>query len=202
MASLPSLRRVTCRSRALLASLGVALLCITLAAAPTAAPSAAVTGIVADETGAVLPGATVTLSGGPAGIAGDADRRRRPVQFPGLAPGTYRVTVFLSGFGEVTLDRVSVAADPVELPAITRRLASFDEAVVVTATRIVEPLQQVPMSMSAVTGADIERRAIGNLTELSRWTPGLTVVDQGARSTFGESSRDLGNQWRVTAGGR
>ena len=38
------------------------------------------------------------------------------------------------------------------------------------------------MSISAVTGADIERRAIGNLTELSRWTPGLSVVDQGSRS--------------------
>ena len=27
------------------------------------------------------------------------------------------------------------------------------------------------------------RRAIGNLTELSRWTPGLTVVDQWARGS-------------------
>ena len=39
------------------------------------------------------------------------------------------------------------------------------------------------MSISAVTGADIERRAIDNLTELARWTPGLTVVDQGARGS-------------------
>ena len=44
-------------------------------------------------------------------------------------------------------------------------------------------MRQVPLSISAVTGADIERRAIGNLTELSRWTPGLTVVDQGARGS-------------------
>ena len=41
----------------------------------------------------------------------------------------------------------------------------------------------MPLSISAVTGADLERRAIGNLTELSRWTPGLTVVDQGARGS-------------------
>ena len=66
---------------------------------------------------------------------------------------------------------------------ITLRPASFDDTVLVTATRVEEPLQQVPMSISAVTGADIERRAIGNLTELSRWTPGLTVVDQGACGT-------------------
>ena len=81
------------------------------------------------------------------------------------------------------MDGVEVAGDPVELPAVTLRLGTFDEAVVVTATRIEEPLQQVPMSISAVTGADIELRAIDNLTELSRWTPGLTVVDQGARGS-------------------
>ncbi len=54
---------------------------------------------------------------------------------------------------------------------ITLRLAAFDDAVVVTATRIEQPLQQGPMSISAVTGADIERRAIDNLTELSRRPP-------------------------------
>ena len=47
------------------------------------------------------------------------------------------------------------------------------------------------MSISAVTGADIERRAIDNLTELSRWTPGLTVVDQGARGSNGVIVRGL-----------
>ena len=103
--------------------------------------------------------------------------------FTGIAPGIYSVTVFLSGFGAATVEGVAVAGDLVELPAITLRLAAFDDAVVVTATRIEEPLQQVPLSISAVTGADIERRAIGNLTELSRWTPGLTVVDQGARGS-------------------
>ena len=66
---------------------------------------------------------------------------------------------------------------------VTLRLGAFEEAAVVTATRVEEPLQQVPMSISAVTGADIERRAIDNLTELARWTPGLTVVDQGARGS-------------------
>ena len=149
----------------------------------TAAQSSAVSGTVADETGAVLPGAIVTLRGGPSGLREAQTDAAGRFDFPGLPPGTYRVSVFLSGFGEVTVDAVVVAADPVELPPITLRLASFDEAVVVTATRVEEPLQQVPMSISAVTGADIERRAIGNLTELSRWTPGLTVVDQGARGS-------------------
>ena len=71
----------------------------------------------------------------------------------------------------------SVAGDPVELP-----VATFD-AVVVTATRVEVPLQQVPLSISALTGADLEQQGIGNLTELARWMPGFTVVDQGARGS-------------------
>ena len=144
------------------AATGLVLYCMAVVVSPAAAQSGALTGVVADETGAVLPGATVTLSGGPAGPRETQTDAAGRFRFPGLAPGTYRLSVFLSGFGEVTVAAVAVAADPVELPAITLRLASFDEAVVVTATRIEEPLQQVPMSISAVTGADIERRAIGN----------------------------------------
>ncbi len=185
MARIALLCGLTRRSRTFLASLAFALLGFTVAAPLAAAQSGAVRGMVADETGAVLPGATVTLTGGPSGPQETQTGAGGRFAFTGLAPGTYRVIIFLSGFGEVTLDGVVVVAavDSVELPPVTLRLASFDEAVVVTATRIEEPLQQVPMSISAVTGVDLERRAIGNLTELSRWTPGLTVVDQGARGS-------------------
>ena len=164
------------------AALGLVVFCMA-GGTPAAAQTGQVTGVVVDATGGVLPGTTVTLIGGPDDPrAAQTDARGR-FAFTGLAPGVYTVTVFLNGFGEVTVDDIVVAADPVALPLITLRLEAFDDVVVVTATRIEEPLPQVPMSIAAVTGADIERRAIGNLTELSRWTPGLTVVDQGARGS-------------------
>ena len=151
--------------------------------APVAAQSGQITGVVVDATGGVLPGATVTLVGGPGRPQPAQTDARGRFTFTGLSPGAYTVTVVLRGFGEVTVEDVAVAADPVELPDIPLRLAAFDAVAVVTATRIEAPLPQVPMSLSAVTGADLERRAIDDLTELSRWTPGLTVVDQGARGS-------------------
>ena len=164
-------------------AVGLVAFCLAALPLPAAAQSGQIAGAVVDATGGVLPGASVTLRGGPDGLREAQTDARGRFTFTGLSPGAYTVTVFLSGFGAGTVEGVVVGADPVELPAITLRLAAFDDAVVVTATRIEEPLQQVPLSISAVTGADIKRRAIGNLTELSRWTPGLTVVDQGARGS-------------------
>ena len=151
-------------------------------AAAATARTGEIAGVVVDTTGGVLPGATVTLTGAAGGATTQADAEGR-FTFGRLPAGVYAVTVFLSGFGEAIVDDITVGVDPVALPPITLRLGAFEEAAVVTATRIEEPLQEVPMSISAVTGADIERRAIENLTELARWTPGLTVVDQGARGS-------------------
>ena len=160
----------------------VVLVCMIGTAAAATAQTGEIAGVVVDTTGGVLPGATVTLTGAAGGATTQADAEGR-FTFGRLPAGVYAVTVFLSGFGQATVDDITVGVEPVALPPITLRLGAFEEAAVVTATRIEEPLQEVPMSISAVTGADIERRAIENLTELARWTPGLTVVDQGARGS-------------------
>ena len=158
---------------------------------PAAAQSEQITGVVVDATGGVLPGATVTLRGGPDGLREAQTDASGRVVFTVVAPGTYAVTVFLAGFGAATVEGVAVSADPVELPAITLRLAAFDDVVVVTATRIEEPLQQVPLSISAVTGADLERRAIGNLTELSRWRPASPWSTRARAASPGSQARSL-----------
>ena len=152
-------------------------------ASPAVAQSGEIAGVVADATGGVLPGADVTLTGAPDGRRETQTDDSGRFTFTGLTPGAYTVTVFLGGFASETVDGIAVRTDPVELPVITLQLAAFDDALVVTATRIEEPMHRVPLSISVATGAVIERRAIGNLPELSRWMPGLTVVDQGARGS-------------------
>ena len=55
------------------------------------------------------------------------------------------------------------------------------EEIVVTASRRSASVQDVPINIASVSGAQIEELRIDDLTELAAYVPGFTVVDQGAR---------------------
>jgi outer membrane receptor protein involved in Fe transport len=57
------------------------------------------------------------------------------------------------------------------------------EEVVVTATRRSESLQDIPINITALNSAMIERDRLTDLVDISRVVPGMTVVDQGPRSS-------------------
>jgi vitamin B12 transporter len=65
---------------------------------------------------------------------------------------------------------VSAADEPVEL-----------DPIIVTATRLETPLDQVPASVSVVEGEDIERAEVTDTLEVLRDIPGFTIVQIGSR---------------------
>src|SRR5918999_1968919 len=68
-----------------------------------------IVGTVADESGAVLPGVTVTLSG--AGVAGTPTTvtgETGTYRFPALPPGTYRVSFSIAGFTTINREDIVV----------------------------------------------------------------------------------------------
>ena len=88
--------------RGLFAGLLIALVCL---ATPTYAQrtTGTIIGSVTDESGAVLPGVTVTLSGVAAqGKPVDATGPTGAYRFPSLAPGTYTLTFALAGFATLS----------------------------------------------------------------------------------------------------
>ena len=136
---------------------------ITGMATLAAAQTGAVAGVVVDATGGVLPGATVTLTGGPGAPTTTQTNAEGRFAFGGLSPGVYAVTVFLSGFGRRrTASRwAAVGGEPVTLPPLTLRLGAFEEAAVVTATRIEEPLQDQRVGGARPAGRGAVRSAAG-----------------------------------------
>ena len=55
------------------------------------------------------------------------------------------------------------------------------DTIVVTATRRAESLQDVPINISAVTGAQIEEQGFDELADTLAYVPGINIVDRGGR---------------------
>jgi hypothetical protein len=102
-------------------------------AGPALAQNAQFTGSVKDETGAVLPGATVTASNQETGLsrtissAGDGSYR-----IPALPPGPYTLKCELAGFQTRTLTNIVLTIDQTVIQHFVLRVAQLEETVTVT----------------------------------------------------------------------
>ena len=157
-----------------------------------AAQSGGVTGSVHDETGAVLPGATVSLSG-PDGVQVVPSDGVGEYAFTGVSPGVYAVSVTLSGFSAATVEDVVVAEDAVALPAITMSLANFGDTVVVTASRTEVRVVDAPVTVSVVGAESLATTASSNVGDVLRSVPGVNVIQLSARDVQVTSRESTGS---------
>jgi len=77
---------------------------------------------------------------------------------------------------------VAVALGTLSTPLFAVEQISARDEIVVNATRRETTAQEVPINISAISGEQLKEYQISNLAEFSRWIPGLTLVDQGARN--------------------
>ena len=80
------------------------------------------------------------------------------------------------------------------------------ERILVSATRRVNDVQDIPVNIMALSAAQLERDRVYDLVDVSKWVPGLTVVDQGGRSSNtiivrGLNTDSLGPSGTNTGGG-
>jgi len=152
-------------------------------------------GTVMDESGAVLPGANVTLTNEASG-----DQRRTVTNtdgffaFAAVPSGTYTVGIELQGFRRTEMKGVSLrGGDSRSLRTIKMPVGGLTEAVSVTAETPIVPLDSGEKSATLVA-AQIENIPIvsSSAAELLRILPGLTPVGQGVNNRPGFTGEVIG----------
>ena len=149
-------------------------------AAAAHAQTTQVSGTVVDEAGLGVPGASVQLVG--------ASRRDLATSgqngaytFSNVAPGNYQLTATLVGFAPATPVDVVVSSTNVSAPALSLKVASLAETVVVSATKGDIALVDAPATMSVLTSAELQSSPAQNYGDLLRRVPGLNVIQLSAR---------------------
>src|SRR5262249_1746621 len=146
---------------ALVAAAALLLGCATGALAQTY--TGTVTGIVKDEQGGVLPGATVTAAG-KAGSKTSPTDATGSYRFPALDPGVYTVTAELSGFRVGRQDNVNVTVGSTLNVDFTLKVGGLETSVsVIGASPVVDTAAsstQTGISQDLLYSAPITRTAI------------------------------------------
>lgn len=163
-------------------------------AMPAAAQQASVTGIVTDESGAVLPGAAVTIVSKAQGLPRDAVTNQRGYfALTFLQPGQYTLTVRLDGFAAVEVrDLVLNVGDDIAL-SLRMQVAKIGETVTVVGeggrARTSHDVSTV-IDRQFVENLPLNGRSFNALLEL---TPGFVITgtrfdSQGQFSVNGQRS--------------
>src|SRR4051794_21651265 len=112
-----------------------------------------IAGIVRDSSAAAIPGAVVQATNLATAATFDAvTDEQGSYRIPALVPGRYRLQTMLDGF-ETDDREVAVDEGHTMTVAVTLAPARITEGVVVTARRIEESAQEVPIPLSVVGGS-------------------------------------------------
>ena len=173
----------------------VVVVLLALTATAGAQATGQLSGSVRDQTGAPLPGVTVTVRG-PRTWTAQTDATGM-FQFPELPPGDYSVSAGLTGFESAT--RVVTVRPGSSLPLSLTLSVAFLERVVVTAAKAGDAdILTTPLAVSAVSQDELQRLSIRTIEQAVPLLPSVTFTQN---SSFGQLSiRGIGTN-AVNAGG-
>ena len=164
--------------------------------------TATLSGVVTDPTGAVVPGAQVTVHS----LATGLDRQLVTDSAglyvaPSLIPGDYQVEVKASGFAQYTLQKVTLEVDQRATANIPLALSTAGATVQVESTA--SQIETQTMTVGQVIGSNTVQELPLNgrhFLDLTTLTPGGVVAPTAGSLTA--TSRGLGANSFITAGNR
>jgi len=151
-----------------------------LSASTVSAQGVTVSGTVVDESGARVPGATVTLT-----IANTREMRITDTMgeflFRDVGPGEYEVSAALPGFTSGRRTGVVVGSTAVTVAPLTLEVAGLGETIVVSASRTESTVLDAPATVTVVSGATLDALPSQSYADVLRMVPGMNVVQLSAR---------------------
>ncbi|HUI57444.1 MAG TPA: TonB-dependent receptor [Bryobacteraceae bacterium] len=146
----------------------------------------ALTGTVTDPSGAVIPGASVSIVNAQTGATRSAvsDTQGR-YNMPQLTPGTYKLTAKASGFADVVIDKLELLVNqPATVPIAFEKLGATTTTVEVSA--VATQVNTTDASLGNALGGT----AIVELPMFARNVVGLLQYQPGVTATGGGGERD------------
>jgi iron complex outermembrane receptor protein len=180
---------------------GVSILVMMLVTATAAhEPTGTVTGVVRDSLGDAIPGVTLRVVNEATGIAVETvTELNGSFQLDALAPGRYRVEATLSGF-EPSSRVIVVDADRPAAIDITLSVSRLTQSVVVTARRVEEVAQEVPIPVSVLSGNLVDNAGAFNVNRLKELIPTVQFYSTNPRNSA-INVRGLGAPFGLTNDG-
>src|SRR6267378_7074173 len=167
-----------------------------------------ITGVVTDDSGAVLPDATVTVTSTQTGASRSTTTGSDgSFSFPELNPGVYNVSVTKQGFKKVTTKNVELHVSDITTVPIKLPVGGMVETVEVQATAVQVETQSGVVG-NVVNGQEVRELPMNgrNFVQLTTLMPGAAVAENfdaknkgllaGVDISFSGAPANA-NQWRV-----
>ena len=159
-----------------------------------------ITGLVRDSTGAAVPGAIVRVVAEASGRTVEAvTNEQGSYRADALQPGQYRLEAALDGF-ELSVRRVVLEGGQTSAIDVTLTPSRITEGVIVTARRIEEAAQEVPIPVSVVSGDLIESVGAFNVNRVKDLIPTVQFYSTNPRNSA-VNIRGLGAPFGLTNDG-
>jgi iron complex outermembrane receptor protein len=156
-------------------------------------------GVIRDGSGAAVPGATIRIVNERTGTAAEAITDAEGAYRTTLPPGRYTLEISLDGF-EAVARQIAIAADQTATVDVTLSPSKLSEAVVVTARRVEEVAQEVPIPLSVIDGTLAANAGAFNVNRLKELIPTVQFYSTNPRNSA-INIRGLGAPFGLTNDG-
>jgi len=174
---------------------------LALSGVATAQTTGSIRGTVTDESGGVLPGASVTIysdavmGGSRSTVTNDVGVYR----FPALRVGTYTIEIVMDGFGTFRLENAAVALNSTTTVNASLKLGTVAETVTVLGAPPIVDVTSSKVQNSFAGEMLKEVPTSRNFYDFIQYAPGMSAVGEGGTTdrTVAFGSNQQANSWNI-----